>query len=109
MESMADGPERDVLIARMIDIVRVDAPWSFGYFPVAYGLYHDWFKNIKPMTISKGHLKFKRIEADRREVQRAAWNEPIWWPVIVGIGVLIVAAIPAVITVRRREQEVELE
>ena len=109
MESMADGPERDRLIDRMMEVVREDAPWSFGYFPVSYGLYHDWYKNTKPMAISKNHLKYKRIVPDRREVKRADWNHPIWWPVFAGLGIFVLVSIPAVITVRRREQEVELE
>ena len=54
MESMADGPERDLLVARMTDVAREDAPWAFGYFPVAYGLYHDWYKNIKPFAKNPG-------------------------------------------------------
>jgi oligopeptide transport system substrate-binding protein len=109
MESMADGPERDRLIARMIDVVREDAPWVFGFFPVSYGLYHDWYKNIKPMAISKNRLKYKRIDADRRETKREQWNDPIWWPVFVGLGLVVAGSIPAIVTVRRREQEVELE
>lgn len=109
MESMADGPERSRIIAQMTHVVRADAPWMFGYFPVSYGLFHDWYKNTKPFAITKNRLKYKRIEADRREVKRAEWNDPIWWPVVAGIGLLAVSAVPAIVTVRRREQEIELE
>jgi hypothetical protein len=93
----------------MIDVVREDAPWVFGFFPVSYGLYHDWYKNIKPMAISKNRLKYKRIDADRRETKREQWNDPIWWPVFVGLGLVVAGSIPAIVTVRRREQKVELE
>ena len=92
-----------------MDVVRADAPWSFGYFSVSYTLYHDWYKNTKPLAISKNRLKYKRVEAERREARRAEWNDPIWWPVVAGVGILAVSAVPAIVTVRRREQEIELE
>ena len=109
VESMPSGPDRLRLLDRMIEVARQDAPWIWGYHPVAYGIYHSWYKNTKPMTISKNRMKYKRIEPMSREEMRVAWNSPVWWPVFAGIGVLVLGSIPAVTTVRRREREVELE
>jgi len=109
VESMPNGPERMRLLTEMIDVAQQDAPWSWGYHPVSYGLFHSWYKNTKPMTISKNRLKYKRIEPSARETKRATWNSPVWWPVVAGIVVLIASAVPAVATVRRRERKVELE
>ena len=109
MESMKNGAERLALVDKLLMICRQDAPWIWGYHPVNFGLFHEWFTNAKPMDISYNTLKFKKLEPNLRQVRRQEWNEPIWWPVVV-VGLLLMGAIiPAVVAVRRREREVELK
>jgi oligopeptide transport system substrate-binding protein len=109
MESMENGPERLALVDQMLEICRKDAPWVWGLHPVSFGLYHEWFMNAKPMDISYNTLKFKKLETDTRQARRQEWNEPIWWPAVVAGVLLAGAVVPAVVAVRRREREVELE
>ena len=109
MESMTNGPERLALIHRMMRIAQEDAPWIWGYHPVSYGLYHEWYSNSKAIPITKNRLKYKRVDGAQRERRRAAWNEPIWWPLVLAGGLLLAGSVPAVLTVRRREREAELE
>ncbi|NIR95460.1 MAG: peptide ABC transporter substrate-binding protein, partial [Gammaproteobacteria bacterium] len=62
MKSMSNGPERQQVLDRMVAIVRHEAPWLWGYHPVAYSLHHDWYSNAKPNLMANNSLKYKRIE-----------------------------------------------
>ena len=101
---MPNGPERQALIDRMVRIVRVDAPWAWGFHPKDYGLAHAWLKNVKPNQMARNGLKFYRLDTVARERDRAAWNQPDLWPIGLGVLVLVAAAVPAVVAFRRRER-----
>lgn len=107
VESMQNGPERMALIDRMLEIARQDAPWLWGYHPVSFGLYHEWYTNTKPMTIGMNTLKYKKLHPELREKRRREWNKPIWWPVVLVFALLTVGAVPAVVAVWKRERGVE--
>ena len=83
---MENGDERLRIINRMVEILRQDAPWLWGYHPKDYGLYHSWYQNIKANRISNNNLKYFKIDAELREKKREQWNEPVLWP----IGLLVV-------------------
>ena len=104
MRSMADSPERQVIVDQMVEILRRDAPWVWGYHPTGYTLFHQWYGNAKPNLMARNTLKYKVIDRDLRERSRLAWNDPVIWPVILVIAVLFVSAIPAWRTYRARQQ-----
>jgi ABC-type transport system substrate-binding protein len=106
MESMQNDAERLKIIDEMLEIAERDAPMIWGYHPVAFGLYHDWYRNAKPMTIGGGTLKYKRIEPALREAEREAWNKPILWPVLAFLAVLALTALPAVVAAWSRQRRV---
>ena len=103
MKNMPDGAERQAIIDRMVEILRHDAPWAFGYHPKQFVLYHDWYANAKPNLMANNTLKYKRIDPQLRKQKREQWNRPIVWPL--GLFALLLAAmiIPAVIGYRRHE------
>ncbi len=107
VESMQNSDERLELLGRTMDIARRDAPWIWGYYPISFGLYHDWYANAKPMTMGNNALKYKKLDPQRREAQRRNWNEPIWWPVGLIIALFIAGSLPAVVAFWKREREVE--
>ncbi len=107
VESMQNGPERMELLDRMLEIARQDAPWLWGYHPVSFGLYHEWYTNTKPMTMGMNTLKYKKLDPELREKRRREWNKPIWWPVVLTFALLAVGAVPAVVAVWKRERGVE--
>jgi oligopeptide transport system substrate-binding protein len=88
----------------MIDVLRQDAPWLWGFHPKDYALYHSWYHNLKPNKIAYNTLKYQRIDSTLREQKRREWNAPLWWPLVLGALVLIAFALPAVIAWRRRER-----
>jgi len=106
VENMANSPERAALIREMVAIAREDAPWIWGYHPVGFGLYHAWYHNAKPMAFGRNTLKYKRIDATLRHEQRLAWNEPVTTPLWVALGITLLSAIPATISLYRRERGV---
>ena len=96
MESMENTPERLEIIRKMIRILQNDAPWIFGFYPVAYGLYHEWYTNTTPHGMAFNTFKYRRIDPARRTVYRKRHNQPRWMPVIVFLGLLVAASVPAV-------------
>lgn len=104
MKNMENGPVRQKIIDRMVNILRHDAPWLWGYHPKDYGLYHSWYGNVKPNRLSNNNVKYLRIDGVLREQKRREWNEPIVWPAIAGLIALAGSLLPAVLVYRRRER-----
>jgi len=104
MKDMPDGPERQAVIDRMTEIVRHDAPWSFGFYPESFSLSHQWVGNVKPNLMANNTLKYISLEPGIRDEMRAAWNPPVLWPIGAMVAVLAVGAVPAIVIARRRER-----
>lgn len=103
MKNMPNSGERQEIIDRMIEILRRDAPWVWGFYPVDFVLHHRWYANAKPNLMANNTLKYKRIDGPLRAELQRQWNEPVVWPVVaVGI-VFVLSLIPAVVVFRRRE------
>ncbi len=81
MKFLDDGPEKQKLIDRMIEIVQKDAVWSFGYFPTSAAAYHQWITNGKPTQIIRNHIGYLRLDPELRARKLAEWNKPVWWPI----------------------------
>jgi ABC-type transport system substrate-binding protein len=105
MKFLDDGPQKQKLIDRMIEILQQDAVWSFGYFPTSAAAYHQWVANGKPTQIIRNHIGYLRLDPELRTRKLAEWNAPIWWPVPLILFVLIAAITPAWFAWRRRERE----
>lgn len=103
MRSMDNTPERQRIIDAMVEILRHDAPWVWGFHPKDYVLAHAWVHNRKPTKVSHNTLKYQRIDAALRAQKRAEWNTPVLWPLLLILLVAVAAAAPAVLAWRRRE------
>jgi len=104
MESMENTPERLQIIKKMLDIAKRDAPWTWGFHPLNFGLYHKWVFNAKPHTMANNITKYLRIDPISRKDKRAAWNQPHYWPLGVFAGIICIAFLPALIAVRQRKK-----
>ncbi len=104
MKNMNNGPERQKIIDQMLEILRRDAPWSWGFHPKAFALFHSWYRNVKPNLMADNTLKYKRVDPKLRSKMQQEWNQPIFWPVWTLVLLLIITAIPAVVVYRRHER-----
>ena len=104
VKNMENSPARQALIDRMVAMVRRDAPWIWGVHPKKYSLRHSWLSNDKPNTMARNNIKYLKIDPQKRAALRAEWNRPVLWPsVLILLGILI-SAIPAIVSYRRRER-----
>jgi ABC-type transport system substrate-binding protein len=104
MKDMPNSAERQRIIDRMIEIVRRDAPWLWGIHPKQYSLVHSWLYNDKPNNMARNNIKYLRLDPQKRAALRAEWNRPVVWPLALVLALLVVSAIPAVLSYRRRER-----
>jgi len=103
MKNMENSPERLEIIRLITDILREDAPWMWGLHPKSFALYHDWYLNSKPNLMANNTLKYKRVKPKLRTQKRVEWNQPVTWPIWLIIVILIISAMPAFISYRRRQ------
>ncbi len=104
MRFLDDGPEKEAVIHRMVDLVRHDAAWMWGYIPNSGGAYQSWVGNAKPTQMVRDSLQYLRVQSDLRSTLTAQWNKPNWWPM--ALLFLAIWALVAMVTVlaRRRSQ-----
>ncbi len=109
MKNLDNGPERQKLLDEMVEIVRRDAPWVWGFYPKAFSLHHAWLHNLKPNLMANNTLKYRRIDPQLRAAQRRAWNQPILWPLGLIAAAFLLLSLPAVFAYRRRERQIGLQ
>jgi len=100
---LSQSPERDELVARMVELYRRDAVWLFAYFPKDIYLNNSWVHNTKRHGISKAMLKYIRVDEKERQKMQVKWNQPVTWPLFVVALFLIALVLPGVIAYRRRQ------
>ncbi|CAG0996026.1 hypothetical protein RHDC4_02830, partial [Rhodocyclaceae bacterium] len=89
MRTMTNGPERQAVIDRMLEVLRHDAPWVWGFHPKDYTLRHAWLLNRKPNKVGHNTLKYQRVDAALRERLRAEWNRPVLWQPLLALALLV--------------------
>lgn len=105
MRNMDNSEQRYQIIQNMQDIVRLDAPWVFGFHPKSFSLTHSWYKNLKPNLMANNRLKYTRINAETRAQKREQWNQAVIWPFMIALVAFILFLIPAVKAYKRRAME----
>ncbi|SJM91735.1 ABC transporter substrate-binding protein [Crenothrix polyspora] len=105
MRNMDNGAQRYQIIQQMQEILRHDAPLGFGFYPKKFSLFHSWYKNLKANSMANNELKYLRIDSASRAAKRQAWNQPIFWPLLLGGVLFIVLLIPAIYAYRRYTKE----
>ena len=104
MKSLPNGPEKQALIDKMVHILQVDAPWSWGYFPYASAAVQHWIYNSKPAVLIRDHGRYLRLDPAERARAQAAWNRPIWWPMVALLAAFVALLLTASRMFRRRER-----
>ncbi len=104
MREMHNSPERQIVVEQMVEILRRDAPWVWGFHPKDYALAHQWVENRKPNKMSHNGFKYQRLDPVLRDRLRSEWNPPVVWPLVLSIALVILIILPAVVLYRRRER-----
>jgi len=103
MKDMDNTPERFRIIDAMMEIARRDAPWVWGFHPKQFTLQHQWMFNSKPNLMANNTLKYARLDPEVRAQHRERWNQPVLWPIVLLLLLVVVSLVPVVISYRRRE------
>ena len=82
MMETPNGVSRQKIIDRMVELLREDSPWVWGYHPTTYTLYHKWMKGVVPNLMARNTLKYKTINQNERREYRAKANRPVLWPLV---------------------------
>jgi ABC-type transport system substrate-binding protein len=104
MKNMSNSPARQEIVDRMLEILRRDSPWLWGYHPKDFVLRHSWLYNSKPNKLATNNLKYLRIDAAQRDALRKQWNHPLLWPLWLGGMVLLVSGWWLWRVLRQREE-----
>ena len=82
MMEAKNGEKRQIIINRMVELLRKDAPWIWGYHPTTYTLYHKWMRGVVPNLMARNTLKYRTINSQERKDYRREMNQPVFWPII---------------------------
>lgn len=104
MRELQPGPERDALVADLVEMWRHDVVWLYAFHPLEYYLNNEWVHNTKRHGISKRTLKYVRIDTELRAERQAEWNEPVTWPLVAGATGVAAMILPGVLAYRRRQR-----
>ncbi|MFJ1302128.1 ABC transporter substrate-binding protein [Pseudomonadota bacterium AL_CKDN230030165-1A_HGKHYDSX7] len=105
MKFLDDGPEKAKIIARMVELVRNDAPWMFGYFPKSGGAYQQWVGNAKPTQMVRNTLQYLKVDPALRVEKIDEWNRPVWRWLVLLVALVLLAILPAYVALKRRERQ----
>jgi ABC-type transport system substrate-binding protein len=104
MKDLPDGPRRQTVIDRMVQITRQEAIWMFGIFPGNTGAYQQWLHNGVPTIIVLDRLQYLRVDPALRMARISQWNRPHAWPLAWLAVALALLAWPAWRIWQRRER-----
>ncbi len=101
---MDDGPAKQATIDQMVEIVRRDSPWLWGYNPYAVGSYQPWTSNGKPTQMIREVLEYRRIDPAMRARLVGQWNPPHFWPLWAIVALFLLGLWPAWRAFKARER-----
>ena len=104
MKNMENSPARQAIIDAMLEIVRRDSPWLWGFHPKNYVLQHSWLSNVKANVMANNKLKYWRVDPKQRDALRRDWNQPARWPLWLGGLVMILFSFWLWRVLRQREE-----
>ena len=105
MKNMPSTAQRQRIIDDMLEILRRDSPWLWGYHPKDYVLRHGWLHNSKPNKMANNNLKYLRLDVAQRNQLRQEWNPPLLWPLWLGAITLLLFGGWLWRALRQRENE----
>ncbi len=81
MQSTNNDQMKQQYINNMVDILRHDGPWIFGFYNEVFILKHGWLDSSKPLTVGNNNLKYLSLNLEKRLNMQKIWNQPVFWPI----------------------------
>jgi len=106
IKTMKNTNERKKKIEKMLEIVREDAPWVWGFHSKSIALTHKWFKNVLPNAMANNTLKYKRIDNELRVKRQKEWNRPEILPLFIFILLILITSFFLYRTYKNRQKAV---
>lgn len=103
MKVMPNSEQRQQIINQALELLEHDSPWIWGFHPKSFTLHHDWYFNAKPNAMAHNTLMYKRVDADIRSKKQKDWNQPVIWPMIMLLIIVILSLVPAWLVWKKRE------
>ncbi len=104
LKMMDDGPAKQEIVDKMNDVLRRDAPLSFGFYPYASAAIQKWVTNSKPAILIRDHGRYLRLDSAQRAERLAEWNKPVFWPLVLLVALVAAGVLVARNSLRRRER-----
>lgn len=104
MKNMENSPARQAIIDRMLEILRRDSPWLWGYHPKDYVLQHSWVSNVKANVMANNKIKYWRVDTKLRDALRRKWNQPVRWPLWLAATAVLLFCVWLWRMLRQREE-----
>jgi oligopeptide transport system substrate-binding protein len=89
MKNRANDAGRQVVIDKMLNIIRYDAPWIFGMSVKLPVLRQQWVSATKPSSVSQNLLKFVSVDVGLRKQKIKEWNQAILWPIVLIVSCIV--------------------
>ncbi len=102
LQPMPEGEERQKILKKLRDIAVEDCPQVYLSHAEDLILMQTWTKNYKPHPVSNEVYKYRRVDGSLRKKLRESWNQPLYWPVLVAIGLFALINIPTLGVIRKR-------
>lgn len=104
MKNMENSPARQAIIDQMLEILRRDSPWLWGYHPKNYVLQHGWLHNVKANIMANNKLKYWRVDAGQRDRLRREWNQRVLGPLWLSCVALLLLGLWIWRALKKREE-----
>lgn len=102
MATMENSPERLTLIRRLNDILLEDCPMVLNFHKGYYVLTPPWSPITHMNLMLEGGLRYTWVDVAQRARMRREWNPMPVWPLVLLVGLVVLAAGYAVRINRRR-------
>lgn len=102
--NLSDNTERQEKINQWLSIVRQDAPWMWGFYPVNFALFQPWMTSSKPNAMTYNTLKYLQLDGNLRAKLRHQWNSPVAWPVWLLVILFLCLFLPLIWSYWQRER-----
>lgn len=108
MKNQPNGESRQALINQMLEQIRYDAPWVFGFHGKNIMLSQQWTSPMKSDVLVDDILKYVDVDVPERNALRQQWNKPIWWPIGLFLCVGLLFLLPFVHAYYKRQRSAAL-